>query len=543
MLAQGVCSQSIFTTKMRHCVLLTLSLASAYSLGNGASPVQKVIGMLQDMRAKGVQMKQEEQVSFAAYKQFCEDTSAEKKANIDDANGQIETLQADIQKAESDAAMLAKEIAELDDEIATAEHNKAEAIRIREEEKGDFGKKHKDLSETIDALDRALVVLKKQDFDRGQAESLLQEVSVLARVPKKEKNVLAAFLATDDEVTSFQPGVAKGYEFQSGGIVEMLTDLKEKFEDERRKLEKDEVGSEHAFDLLCLDLTATTERATKSRTAKASTKAAREEAAAQAKGDLADTTSSRDEDSAYLSALEAQCSQKSSDFESRQELRGEELEAIDKAIEIVSSPELAGAAAKNLSPGSSAFSFALRGGDRAPVQRQVAAFLEARASRLDSRVLSMMALKVGENPFGKVKKMIDEMITKLIEQANEEATHKGWCDTEMGKNTQTRETKTDEINTLTAKADKLTAAITRLAQEIADLQTAINEVDAAVAKAISVRTAETKKNKGTVEDSQKAQAAVTAALNVLKDFYAKAAQATAFVQTKQPEIDAPATFE
>merc|ERR1719428_1070382 len=100
------------------------------------------------------------------------------------------------------------------------------------------------------------------------------------------------------------------------------------------------------------------------------------------------------------------------------------------------------------------------------------------------------------------------MITKLIEQANEEATHKGWCDTEMAKNTQTRETKTDEINTLTAKADKLSSAITRLAQEIADLQTA-----------------------------------VTAALNVLKDFYAKAAQATAFVQTKQPEIDAPKTFE
>merc|ERR1719487_2068125 len=372
---------------------------------------------------------------------------------------------------------------------------------------------------------------------------LLQKVSAL--VPAKAWKKIAAFLATDDEVTSFQPGVAKGYEFQAGGIVEMLQDLKEKFEDERRHLEKQEVGSEHAFDLMCLDLDQTVDRATKSRTAKASTKAAREEAAAQAKGDLADTTSSRDEDTAYLSALDAQCSQKSSDFESRQELRQEELEAIDKAIEIVASPELAGAAAKNLVPGSSAFSFALRGGERAPVQRQVAAFLEARASRLDSRVLSMMALKVGENPFGKVKKMIDEMITKLIEQANEEATHKGWCDTDMAKNTHTRDAKTDEINTLTAKADKLSAAITRVAQEMADLQTAINEIDAAVAKAISVRTAESKKNKETVEDSQKAQAAVTAALGVLKDFYAKAAQATAFVQTKhkQPEIDAPKTFE
>merc|ERR1719160_1797565 len=261
-------------------------------------------------------------------------------------------------------------------------------------------------------------------------------------------------------------GQAKGYEFQSGGIVEMLEDLKEKFEDERRHLEKDEVGSEHAFELLCMDLDQTVERATKARTAKASTKAAREEAAAQAKGDLSDTTSSRDEDSAYLSALDAQCSQKSSDFESRQELRDEELEAIDKAIEIVASPELAGAAEKNLTPGGSAFSLALRGGAVAPVQRQVAAFIEARASKLNSRVLSMLAIKIGENPFAKVKKMIDEMITKLIEQANEEATHKGWCDTEMAKNTQTRETKTDEINTLTAKADKLSSAITRVAQEI-----------------------------------------------------------------------------
>merc|ERR1719160_803646 len=239
-----------------------------------------------------------------------------------------------------------------------------------------------------------------------------------------------------------------------------------------------------------MDLDQTVERATKARTAKS------------------DTTSSRDEDAAYLSALDAQCSQKSSDFEQRQELRQEELEAIDKAIEIVASPELAGAAEKNLVPGGSAFSLALRGGERVPVQRQVAAFLESRASKLNSRVLSMLAIKIGENPFAKVKKMIDEMITKLIEQANEEATHKGWCDTEMAKNTQTRDLKTDEINTLTAKADKLSSAITRLAQEIADLQTA-----------------------------------VTAALNVLKDFYAKAAQATAFVQTKQPEIDAPKTFE
>ena len=76
--------------------------------------------------------------------------------------------------------------------------------------------------------------------------------------------------------------------------------------------------------------------------------------------------------------------------------------------------------------------------------------------------------------------MIDEMITKLIEQANEEATHKGWCDTEMAKNKHTREAKTEDINALTAKSDKLSAAITRLAQEISDLQDAMAAIDKAV---------------------------------------------------------------
>ena len=49
------------------------------------------------------------------------------------------------------------------------------------------------------------------------------------------------------------------------------------------------------------------------------------------------------------------------------------------------------------------------------------------------------------DPFAKVKKMIDAMITKLLEEANEEADHKGWCDKEMATNKQTRDDKTEEV--------------------------------------------------------------------------------------------------
>ena len=60
------------------------------------------------------------------------------------------------------------------------------------------------------------------------------------------------------------------------------------------------------------------------------------------------------------------------------------------------------------------------------------------------------------------------------------------------------------------------------------------DLDVAVATATSIREEENAKNTVTVKDSQDAQTAVAQALSVLKDFYAKAAEATCLVQ--EPEV-------
>jgi len=537
--------------------LSLLALTEGYSLNNQGSPTQKVIALLQDMLAKGKSERQEEQVRFAAYKQFCDDTTEEKKASIAAAADEIESLQADIQKAESDAAVLAKDIAALDADVAKYTSQQKEATAVREKEHDDFQLEHKDYSESLDALDRAIIVLKKKDVDTAQATALLQQVSLLVRVPEKARKTIAAFLATDSEIRqdplSVSAPEAAGYEFQSGGVVDMLENLKEKFEDELRDLEKDEMNAEHAYELMSVDLKASIKQADAEMSAKAKIKSEKEEAAAEAKGDLADTTSMQKEDSTYLSELGAQCTQKSADFESRQQLRAEELEAIEKAIEILSS----GVAGRSEKYGvalverkAKATAMALRATavkGQTPGQRSVAAFLQGRAKQLGSRILAMVAQKVNDDPFAKVKKMIDGMITKLLAEANEEADHKGWCDTEMSTNKHTRDKKTEELNTLYAQIDQLTADITTLSQEIADLSAAIAEVDKAMAEATEVRTKESEKNKETIEDAKEAQTAVTQALAVLKDFYAKAATATALVQGKAkgkgPEDDAPETFD
>merc|ERR1719297_358738 len=173
------------------------------------------------------------------------------------------------------------------------------------------------------------------------------------------------------------------------------------------------------------------------------------------------------------------------------------------------------------------------------MQARASMFLQEKAKDLQSRVLSAMADRMTADPFRKVKKMIKDLITKLMEEANEEAEHKGWCDTELATNEKTRKEKTEAVETLHAEIDQLEASIAKLTSDIADLTKAVGELDAAMSKATQLRGDEKEKNTETIADSQAAQTAVAQALTVLKEFYAKAGEATALIQ-EEPEIfDAP----
>jgi len=531
-------------------VWLTAFLLHAAS-AVAVTPVQKVIQLLENMAVKGKKEKHEEQVQFAAFKQFCDDTTVEKERAIKEATEKIEMLKADIQKYIADAAQLTKEIAGHDSDIAAWTGDKKAATKVRTMEKNDYDAMHKDYSESVDALQRAIAVLKKQAYDRKQASSLAQVSALksLTLIPPEAKKALDLFLMQSveepsDEGLAVSAPEANAYEFQSSGIIEMLEKLLDKFVDERTALEKEEMNSKHAYDMLMQDLTAQLEQAKADRTEKAETKAKKLQSKADAEGDLQDTTTTRDADQKYVDDLKATCSQKASDFESRQQLRTEELEAIAKAIEIMSSSAVSGNADKYLptliqKKGRSLGQF--RSGEQTAVQKRVADFLREQGRQLNSRILSALAVRVADDPFAKVKKMIKDLLVRLMEEANEEAEHKGWCDTELSTNEQTRKEKTEAVETLHAEIDELQASIAKLTEEIGELSKAIADLDAAMAEATEIRQKEKEENEVTIKDSQEAQTAVAQALTVLKEFYAKAGDATALLQKKQmPEIfDSP----
>merc|ERR1712226_1534634 len=112
---------------------------------------------------------------------------------------------------------------------------------------------------------------------------------------------------------------------------------------------------------------------------------------------------------------------------------------------------------------------------------------------------------VADDPFAKVKKMIKDLNVKLMEEANEEAEHKGWCDTELSTNEQTRKEKTTAVETLHAEIDELEASIAKLTEDITELTAAVAELDAAMAKSTELRQQEKAKNTETIADSEEAQ--------------------------------------
>jgi len=514
-----------------------LSLVTGQAATSNAA-VQKVIQMLQDMQATAKKEKHEEEVKYADFETFCTNEIADLKESIKKAEEQIEMLTSEIEKLTNDVGVLGEEIAKLGSDVAGFEADVKAQTSQREKEYADFVAESTDYAESIDALDRAITVLTRNAADKKQAGTALLQVSQLTMLPEREKAMVSAFMAvmdSDEDGQAPTPPEANAYENQSGGIVDMLKNLQDDFRKKAKQCEKEEMNSKHAFDMIIQDLTDSISRANSDIEEKTAEKEKKIEKIAEDKGLLASTITAKDQDTKTLSDLEAECSQKGESFKEKQQLRAEEIEAIGKAIEILQSGAVSGNAEKHLSliqKASSLLQVASKGANALEgIRHHVQDFLAGEASRLHSQRLGLLAEKLAADPFAKVKKLIDDMITRLLEEANAEAEQKGFCDKELGQSKITRDKLTSEIDELDAAIEEGKAFIMKLTDDIATLTKEIAELDGAMEEATKLREEEKAKNAATIADSKAAQDAVSAATAVLKEFYAKAGQATALLQT------------
>jgi len=502
-------------------IVVAALLLVALSQAATVTPVQKVLEMMNEMKAKGDAMKAEEAKTFATYKEWVEDTSRELGFEIKTAKSDIEQLTAAADLADSEVSKLGAAIKKLESELQTTENEKKDATDIREGQHAEYVELSTDYSESVDALERAIQTMESRNYNVPEAEAFLQKQAVAKPAMRR---VLAEFLQVTQKQEEFRGGPAvAAYEFQSGGIIALLEKFLTKFKRELSEVEREESNQSNNYDLEMINLSNTIDYLKKEIEEKSVLKSKRAAESAQAKSDLASTQKELAEDEKTLADMTATFAAKTDTFKVNQDVRKQELEAISKAIEIISSPTVAGNTQINLAQQKTSFLQVRSAKSRVNARQRLAAFLHKKAQLLSSTALKTLAAQVESNPFDKVIKMIEDLVAKLKEEAAAEAEHKAWCDEQLHDNKIKREKKTAKVNKLTAGVEALTQNIASMAKKIRTLKDEQVELTMAMSKATTQRDLEKKTNADTMQDAQAGEAATKAALVVLKEFYASQA--------------------
>jgi len=251
---------------------------------------------------------------------------------------------------------------------------------------------------------------------------------------------------------------------------------------------------------------------------------------AQAKEDIEDTKKSLSADEEFLMMLKEKCSMTDKEWEERQKTRQLEMEAVSKALAVLSGDDAHDLFTRTFNP-------ALLQVDRQDSRRARAAkVLSDAAKKLNNPKLSNLAYRVRLDAFTRVKKAIDDMVAQLLKEKEDEIKHKDFCTDEFNTNQLQTEKKEREKKDLIAKIEDLEMTIKALADAIDKLKAEIAEMQVQMKRAGEDREKENKEFQTTVADQRATQKLLKAALTVLQDFYGKKA---AFMQKKQEPAGPP----
>jgi len=363
------------------------------------------------------------------------------------------------------------------------------------------------------------------------ALSALVDASVISAADSKR---LAALVQSSQETqdNDEDPGApaAAAYKGHSDGIVGTLEDLLEKAEGQLDKARKAEATSSNNFAMLKQSLTDEIKFANKDMDDAKKGKAAAEEAHAVAEGDLSVTTKDLDEDETTIKTLHQDCMTGADDFQAETKSRGEELKALAEAKKILK--DAAGGAAaqtysfvqvrSGLTTGTDLANFEAVRFIRDLARKENSVDLAQLASRISSAM--RFASAQSADPFAKVKGMITDMLTRLEEDANTDASHKAYCDKETGEANEKKIERKALIEKLSTEIDSMSARSAKLKEEVAALQKQLAELASSQAEMNQIRSEEKALYTKNHAEMKTGVEAVQKALEILKDYYASEGQ-------------------
>jgi len=553
--------------------MLLISFAAVVSgiqLTMEGSPTERVIKLLEDLQTQVQEEGTAEAETYDKFACFCKDKDGAKVESIATREADVETLTADLAQLAAEATQLKADIAQLTEDIGRFEAELAEMTRIRDEEHAVYEAEHADATAAVAALKKAIEHLEGSKSLAAVKTDVEKAVSLADALGMNVDTSSVTALLQQPESMEVPE---EDYTFHSGGIIDTLNELLKEFEDRKATLEKEEEAAQQSFDAAAkakreeLDAAKTTlETREEQLSENESTTAEKTEELTEQKALLHD-------DNAYLKDLTGQCEAKAKEWDQRAAARAGELKALSTALEILTGTVLdkatsTGAGGRTAAePASSEEAPPMEGspspdkllmqvGDdsnddsneyhdvvfvqkavhkhgsssKTELRNRAITILTTAAQSLKSGPLALLTMKMAADPFAKVKTLIQGLIERLLKEAADEATHKGWCDTEIGKAEKDREYRQGDTEKLNAAIAKQEALKAKLEETAATLEEEIFQLNEDFTEATKMRDEEKANNKKTLKDAKEGLDALKQALTVLKDYYRKAARNKVLIQ-------------
>jgi hypothetical protein len=525
-----------------------LALLAAFGCTEAAklhqTPVSRVVALITELKAKVEADGRKEQQSYDKYACWCENTLARKAKAISDAKDLIEALTKTILKLKGDLGAHSAEIAQLKKDIAQNLEAQKEASEVRNKENDEYENTKNENEQCIGALEAAIKVLtgagagKKGFLETMQEAQLLSVVDgvrgVLGKAPvvntlsTKDLDTIQKFIKSPEDFVGGRVGVMSAaqiaqnpfgdYAPQSTQIQGILKGMYDAFTADLEKENAEEADKQKAFE----ELMATKKQ--EQETLEATLEKQEHDSAKKTK-ELSDSKITRDDTEAQLKADEvffedtkAGCKTKAGEWAERSRLRTEELTGIQKAIEILSSPE----AQQTFE--SSVTTFVQLKSDTHTVsksyRKQAFTKLRSLAAKYQSTSLAeiAVAVKTGGH-FDKVMVMIDKMIALLRKEEAEDIAHRDRCEGSQNKNANDAADLDHDISKAGDQIQRLNDNENDLKATITSLQGSIDQSNSDMKELLEMRNAESKAFKKALKDDADAVALIAKAIVSLSQFY------------------------
>jgi len=513
-------------------VFSVATIATAQAASTNNSGVVKVIELLGKMKSQVIEETAAGAKAEEEFQDQCIASTTELKSDIKYGSEKAEELSAQKENESAKAEAFGVDSATLAPQIAKLEEEKKSAKEIRGEENKEYMAEEAELEEASGMLTQAYSVLKRSLslMQTGgkvpNMEKVVQALSAVinaAWIDPQSARRLESLLESSDELSLKAPQAStSNYGSKSGGILDAIEELQSKTAEQLSKLRRDELDKKHSFELLAQDLTSQVETKSEMLASAQQNKADAEEAAGKASADLATTAESVSADKTQLSDTQSDCKTSGEEWGARKASADGEVAALTKAVDILSAKfSLLQTGARTHTAGDDA-------------REKAATILRKLGHKFNSFGLLQAASSAQEDPFGKVRGLISDMIMKLEKQAADEASKEGKCKADIANGTRDVKVKTEQMNKVATRLDSSQAKYAQLGSEVSALNEELKELNTNMQAWTRIRNEEKADSDAVVKNAAESIEALSAAITTLTEFYG----APALLQTGQPKSEA-----